>query len=83
MPKRGAGEVPDITWAYYSLVTHTMAEFPGMYGLDERRKKYHEKLCARYRISEEASKVVTDNLDKYPDAVAVHKALKKISEEEI
>jgi hypothetical protein len=70
----GASKVPDVAWRYWGCVEF-MKSYPGLYGADEQRTKAHERLCEHYKITKEQSKKITDNLDKYPDAVAMHFAL--------
>lgn len=76
----GVKEVPQITWIYWETI-RLMREYPGMYHLDEKRTKEHDELCEYYKIDKEVSRKVTDNLDKYVDAVDMHYALKKIKSE--
>lgn len=58
-----SSDIPDIMFQYWSI-THSNLPM-GMYGLDDKRAEYHDKLCNHYGIDKEVSKIVTDNMDKY------------------
>ena len=64
-------EMPDIAFAYWSHVD-LMSQYPGMYGLDSQRAKYHVLLCKAYGLTKEQTKIVTDNLNRYETAVDMH-----------
>jgi hypothetical protein len=73
-----AEDVPDVAWAYWSLVD-TMRCDPGMYGLDGRRAKLHADLCRVYGLTREQTLSVTDNLDRCETAVDMDIALRKLT----
>jgi hypothetical protein len=75
----GASNVPKITWEYWGWI-ETMQNNPGMYVLENRRTDCHNRLCEYYKISKEQSRTITDNLNKYRDAVDLHFALVKLQE---
>ena len=58
-----SSNIPDIMFQYWSI-THMDVPM-GMYGLNDRRTEYHKELCMHYGIDKEASKSITDNMDKY------------------
>lgn len=70
----GASEVPKVTWEYWGWIEF-MRGNPGMYGLDNKRSECHDRLCEYYKINKQISKSITDNLNKYRDAVDLHYAL--------
>lgn len=69
-----AKDVPQVAWEYWGTVEF-MLDNPGMYIMDDRRSDCHDRLCKHYKLSKDATKVVTDNLDKYDNAVQMHDAL--------
>ena len=77
----GAKEVPDVCWEYWGWID-TMETNRGLYGLDEKRVECHDRLCEYYKITKEQSKIITDNLNNYTDAVELHFALLDLSPEE-
>ena len=72
--------VPDVSWRYWGIITF-MQDYPGTYGMDNQREACHKELCAHYKITKEVSKRVTDNLDKYDNAVQMHEALGELLKE--
>ena len=64
----GLDKMPDMLWEYWGLI-ETMQNNPGLYGLDDKRSKLHDKICAYFKLSKEKTKTITDHLDKYKTAV--------------
>jgi hypothetical protein len=81
--RQNAGDVPDIAWAYWSLVMFTPPELFGLYGLNDNRTELHERLCRWYNVSKEESKTVTDYLDECECAVDMHDKLQRISDKKM
>ena len=48
---------------YVNLIRF-MEKYPGMYSLDDMRRKLHEEICKEIGLTEEETKKYTDNLDK-------------------
>lgn len=71
-------KIPDVADEYWAIV-QTMEEHPFMYGLDKMRSEVHERLCLHYKITEEQSRTITDNLNKVKNATQMHNKLKEIS----
>ena len=69
--------IPKIVWQYWGLIEF-MLKHPGLYGMDDRRIKAHNELCKEFGLSKEETKVVTDNLDKYDNAVDLYYALMEL-----
>lgn len=74
--------VPEATRDYYLFVMVTLAEVPaGLYGMDQRRAELHAAMCAAYGLDPEATKTVTDNMDKLKHGSdGLHRALQDLRE---
>ena len=52
------------------------------YSMDDRRKEYHDILCAKLGLPKEKTTEITDNIDRYDCFEAFFDALKKAQGEE-
>lgn len=78
MVSRNAKNVPQVVWEYIGIVEF-MSGNPNLYGMDAKREALHDELCAHFKVPKEATKYITDNLDKY-DAVEMWDEFKKLGE---
>lgn len=61
---------------YINLIEHIQTlNTPGLYGLDNRRSKFHDEICELMGLSKEQTKKYTDNLDKFKNGTALYLAL--------
>ncbi len=72
-------KIPRILITYFQHIQH-MLNSPDAAALDNMRAELHDELCARYGITKEQSRVVTDNLFNY-NGIEAHAALVKIATE--
>ena len=71
-----AKKVPSVVWEYWGWI-HT--DLPaGMYGIDQKRSECHDRICQYYKLDKEITRQVTDNIDRYENAVQLHEALKDL-----
>lgn len=68
-----------LCYEYYELIKD-ICELQGtascvFYGLDNRRKEIHDKICELMKINKSDTTKITDNIDKYENGGDVYIAL--------
>jgi hypothetical protein len=56
-------EMQVICYTYVNVIK-TMEEYPGIYTLENMRSELHQKICRLFKLTQDQTKQITDNLDK-------------------